>query len=302
MNINYDIFRMTQKQLKQYLCNVLKQSDYKPICKDGFLFAQGTIPVLLVAHMDTVHKKVPKDICVSDTGIIMSPQGIGGDDRCGIMAILEIIQHLKCSVLFTEDEEIGCVGASKFANTKICKSLDVNFIVEIDRRGSNDAVFYECDNPEFQSTIEQYGFVTKYGSFSDICVIAPEMGVAAVNISSGYYNEHQIEEYVNINELFHNIDRLIDLITNNCDNYFQYMESDHAYYYDEFSYLPEGSIIVLENGQTIEYDSYSQDLFIGTDNLLYWYDYETGNFMHLPNVRAYDTNGIACKFDENLIF
>jgi hypothetical protein len=34
----------------------------------------------------------------------------------------------------------------------------------------------------------------------------------------------------------------------------------------------------------------------------YGYDYETDSLTHMPNVRAYDKNGIACKFDENQIF
>ena len=41
------------------------------------------------------------------------------------------------------------------------------------------------------------GFKTASGSFSDISYIAPELGVAAVNLSSGYYNAHSQHEYIN---------------------------------------------------------------------------------------------------------
>ena len=46
--------------------------------------------------------------------VAMSPQGIGGDDRCGVWMILQILRTANCHVLFCEDEEVGCVGAKKF--------------------------------------------------------------------------------------------------------------------------------------------------------------------------------------------
>ena len=66
---------------------------------------------------------------------------------------LQIIKDFKCSVLFTEDEEIGCVGAEKFAVSDYIVNNDINYIIEIDRRGTNDCVFYSCDNPDFEEFI-----------------------------------------------------------------------------------------------------------------------------------------------------
>ena len=74
----------------------------------------------------------------------------------------------KCHVLFCEDEEVGCVGAKKFTRGSL--RPQVNYIVELDRRGSNDAVFYRCDNPEFEDFITSFGFETAGGSRSDISV------------------------------------------------------------------------------------------------------------------------------------
>ena len=59
--MNYDrktlkkILRMTQKQLKSHLDSVLQESGYQTINRKGFLYAPGDVPVLLVAHLDTVH-------------------------------------------------------------------------------------------------------------------------------------------------------------------------------------------------------------------------------------------------------
>ena len=162
-----DILRMRQKELKHYLAGHLKKLGYETVKKKGFLYAEGTVPVLLVAHLDTVHNELPHIICRSEDGrYIMSPQGIGGDDRCGVYMILQIISEVRCHVLFCEDEETGGQGAKAFERSGI--QIDVNYIVEVDRRGNNDAVFYNCDNPKFSEFVCSFGFREAMGSFSDI--------------------------------------------------------------------------------------------------------------------------------------
>ena len=189
------IVRMTQPQLKTYAENTLKSLKYKVTNMDGFLYAEGTIPIMLVAHMDTVHKTPVQQIFYSKDGKkIMSPQGIGGDDRCGIYMILRLVSELNCHVLFCEDEETGGVGARKFVNSKIKPEL--NYLIELDRKGTNDAVFYDCDNKDFVKFVESFGFKEQYGSFSDISFVAEPMGAAAVNLSSGYYNPHSTSEVI----------------------------------------------------------------------------------------------------------
>ena len=56
-------------------------------------------------------------------------------------------------------------------------------------------------SPNFEAYITGKGFTTAIGSFSDISLIAPELGVAAVNFSSGYYNAHTLHEFIDVNEL-----------------------------------------------------------------------------------------------------
>ena len=87
------ILRLPQKELKKALQKELKEMNYSVTSKDGFLYAPGSIPVLLVAHLDTVHQSAPEIIGYSEDGrYIMSPQGIGGDDRAGVYMILQIIK------------------------------------------------------------------------------------------------------------------------------------------------------------------------------------------------------------------
>lgn len=206
------IFKLRQADLKSALNRELKINGYQTICKPGFLFAQGTHPVLLVAHLDTVHRTPVVDICYSKDGtILMSPQGIGGDDRCGVYMILELIKKVKCSVLFCEDEEIGGVGARLFVESGI-KVDDINYIVEFDRKDDDDCVFYDCDNKEFTKFVEAVGFKTAIGSYSDISDIAPHLKRAAVNLSCGYYNAHTLHEYVDLKVVKRNIERALELI------------------------------------------------------------------------------------------
>lgn len=210
--MNFDtVLRMSQKELKQYLAGHLKELGYEVIKKKGFLYAEGEVPVLLVAHLDTVHNEAPSIICRSADGrYMMSPQGIGGDDRCGVFMILEILNRARCHVLFCEDEETGGIGARAFAGSGI--EADVNYIVEMDRRGNNDAVFYGCDNPAFTEFVCSFGFKEAMGSFSDISVVAPHLKTAAVNISAGYYNEHRLHEMIDSFAMQNNIERIIQMV------------------------------------------------------------------------------------------
>lgn len=205
--------KQTQEDLKIELYDYLKKVKMTPIFKDGFVYAKGEIPILLVAHMDTVFEEPPKrlfydiyeDMIYSPTG------GIGGDDRCGIYAITKILKKFKPYVLFTEDEEIGCIGAWKAIEE--LEKPNVKYIIEFDRRGSNDCVFYECGNDKFMNYIESFGFKTKCGTYSDISVLGSEWNIASVNLSSGYYLEHTNEEYIIFHELVNNIKRVQKMLS-----------------------------------------------------------------------------------------
>lgn len=138
--------------------------------------------------------------------------------------IMQLIKDFKCHVLFCEDEECGGRGAHKFAASKI--KPDVNYIVEMDRHGSNDAVFYGCDNPDFVDFVLNFGFEENRGTFSDISVIAPYLKTAAVNISAGYYNEHRLFEYIDMLAVENNIRRIGEMIMADSEH-FEYIKRTH---------------------------------------------------------------------------
>lgn len=235
-----DICQMTQKEVKAYMSKYLSTYKYKVENKEGFLYAKGDVPVLLVAHMDTVHRQLPTTIKEID-GKISSPQGIGGDDRCGIFIIMNIIKKLHCSVVLCEDEEIGGIGARKFANSEFISQLDVNYIIEFDRMNANDAVFYSCDNPNFTDFVtDGTGFKTAFGTFSDISVIAPVAKIAAVNLSCGYYRAHTADEYVVYDEMMSTIQAAEALIETECGK-FEYIPKKQLSIWDNHNYCPIAS-------------------------------------------------------------
>ena len=205
------VFRLRQAELKKKLKEELSEMGYQPMSRKGFVYAPGDVPVMLVAHLDTVHAEQPKIICYSRDGrYVMSPQGIGGDDRAGVYMILQILRRVKCHVLFCEDEETGGYGAKAFTRSGI--KVEVNYIIELDRKGHNDAVFYGCDNWDFKDFIRDFGFEEACGSFSDISIVAPHLKTAAVNLSTGYYNAHRTHEVIDTETMATNVERVIEMV------------------------------------------------------------------------------------------
>lgn len=233
--------KMRPNELKAHVTRELNKLYPEVISNDGYVYAKGSYPVVLVAHLDTVHKDYRKWFNYTEkSNKISSPQGIGGDDRCGVYMILDIIKEIPCSVIFCEEEEVGCVGAYKFAkdyeSAKI-PSVEANYIIEFDRRGYTDAVYYDLDNKEFEKFISESSkhFKTDLGSCSDISDIAPAMGIAAVNLSCGYYKEHTKEEYVLKSQMLDNIGYAREIINTQVDKPFEYKE--RAYHWKPYSGL-----------------------------------------------------------------
>lgn len=205
-----ELLKLTQEQLLQFsYVQLLKRNYYNRdiIYTEDYVYAKGTIPVLLVAHLDIVHKTTPETIVYDkQKRILWSPTGIGGDDRCGIYGILKICEKFKPYVLFTTDEEKGGVGVNKFVNE--LAELPVNFIIEIDRRGDRQAVFYDCGNKEFQNYILSFGFEKQHGTYSDVRTLSTHYDIAGCNLSAGYYNEHTTVEHIYLDHLDNTINAI----------------------------------------------------------------------------------------------
>lgn len=246
------IIRKTQQELTTYTANFLRSLRYDVQIGSGYVYAKGTVPVMLVAHLDTVHRTpVQRIFYTKDGTCLMSPEGIGGDDRCGVYMALRIAEKLHCHILFCQDEEVGGIGAEAFAKSNVKPSI--NYIIEFDRRGSNDAVFYDCGNEDFVKFVQQFGFREEYGSFSDISIIAPALKVAAVNLSSGYYNAHTNHEYINTVEMADVMERAIKMINTQSEQ-FEYIDafaSKYSWRSNAYLYTPGSRQYIYEGCEFI---------------------------------------------------
>lgn len=65
--------------------------------ENQYVMAKGDIPVMLVAHLDTVFKTPPYNFFWDrDKNVIFADgTGLGADDRAGVFGILYILNHTK---------------------------------------------------------------------------------------------------------------------------------------------------------------------------------------------------------------
>ena len=226
---------LTQDNLRMTLYGFLKKNYEKVVFDNDFLLAKGDIPIAVVAHMDTVFKAPPTEIYYDRRKNVMwSPTGLGADDRAGVFSILQLIKAgYRPHVIFTTDEEIGCVGAQELSFLP-CPFEDLRYIIQLDRRNSNDCVFYDCANAEFEKYVESFGFVTAWGSFTDICELCPSWGIAGVNLSIGYRDEHTTSEVLFVGQMIDTIEKVKKMLSVKDIPSFKFIPSPNAfnYWYD----------------------------------------------------------------------
>lgn len=231
---DYKVFeqfvKMSQPAIKKVMSRWLKERYSKVVETKDYIYAEGDIPVALAAHMDTVFTK-PVEQLFYDTrkNVMWSPDGLGADDRAGVFAIYQIVRSgLRPHIILSTDEERGCLGATELSKLP-CPFEKLNYIIQLDRRGTNDCVFYDCDNPEFVKYVEQFGFTEAIGSFTDITEYCPAWGMAGVNLSVGYINEHTHSEILYINVLYATIEKVKKMLREEEIPFFEFIPCTYAY-------------------------------------------------------------------------
>jgi hypothetical protein len=222
---------LSQSGMQKVMSNYLKSKYTNVIATEKYIVAVGDIPVALVAHMDTVFK-YPVDNMYYDQrkGVLWSPEGLGADDRAGIFAIIKVLQSgLRPSVILTTDEETGGLGASALAANP-CPIPNLKYMIQLDRRGTNDCVFYDCYNPDFVDYVEKFGFVERWGTFSDISVLMPAWKICGVNLSVGYEDEHSVSEVLFIKPLYNTIAKVKHMLKDENIPTFAYAELKANWY------------------------------------------------------------------------
>lgn len=229
-----ELLCMTDAQCQTYLINILKANGYHIVvgCKEdsseaNFIFAyprdKRIIPVLLMAHWDTVRTKNNK---LSDEPVVLfeefnkieNASGIlGADDRAGIGLIINAIENFneKPLVLFTNFEESGGAGMKAFLKTDLFDEWEhcVYLAISVDRRGHNQWVcYYNNGNDELESLMSRLGYESEYGTWTDGYRLATQYNIAHVNVSYGGYMPHTADEFLLIDSYVSCAERLMCLI------------------------------------------------------------------------------------------
>lgn len=175
---------------------------------------------LLSAHMDTVQddfdELMAKFIEIKG-GIVKGYGVIGGDDKCGIYAILDLLEngHDDFNFVFSVQEEIGGVGIEFFTQNQDLSHITWGLV--LDRKGKGDILCdasHEYGTKQFEDALlavgKNFGFEIGHGTFSDADYLSDQISCA--NISVGYYNAHTKHEYVVISELQNTINYVHNLV------------------------------------------------------------------------------------------
>lgn len=247
-SINIELYYMTQNQLQKHITKEIKKHYTNIIItENGYIYAQGTIPILLVSHLDTVFgdNKIAGIGKIKHNKIdnyIYTNKGLGADDRAGVNMILNAIKDLKNdqkpSILFCCDEEIGGGGAKLFISSKIDMS-HINVIVELDRQGYNQFVTYSCNNPILDEYAKSFRLDKHVGTFSDISIICPSVGIGGINLSIGYDLQHTKDERLYIDDFIYMYNVIIDILHNPPTEKIEYITEKweyNGYNYSKYNY------------------------------------------------------------------
>ena len=119
---------------------------------------------------------------------------------------------------------MGGLGARVLTYIEPKPFAEMKYIIQLDRRGKDDCIFYECDNVKFIKYIESFGFHEEYGSFSDISELCPTWKIAGVNLSIGYINEHSLIEILYIDYFLSTVEKVKKMLKDvNNINSFEYI-------------------------------------------------------------------------------
>lgn len=223
---------LTEVELKEYLYEHLKKyyDEHNIYLLDGGIVVKGKDKATLVSHMD-IHPIIDNNYkdkkLLSFLNTVYCKTGIGGDDRCGVLVILELLDRgYRPNIIFTEKEEVGRVGVRKLIDNHLDLLIDITkdspYLMGLDRKGFNEVVFYGCGNKEFINfLINEYHLDYNVGSFSDVSNLGPSLNKAICNISVCYYSAHSENEYVNLKKLKLMIDKIEGMVKdcNNIRNY-----------------------------------------------------------------------------------
>lgn len=171
--------------------------------------------------------------------------GLGADDKNGIWVALKAFEEFDyMKGAFFVEEEIGCIGSS---NADMTFFEDVRFVLQCDRTGYNDFIYSasgtELHGNEFVSAEDlfSFGYKPARGIMTDVMQLKDNgLEVSAANISCGYYNAHQENEFTVFSDL-ENAFELVAFIFNNYTEVYRHIPTYGAYWKTngKYSYIED---------------------------------------------------------------
>lgn len=182
---------------------------YQANCKGGRLYYEphGS-SVLGIAHLDTVQPHPS----FSRRNDIVRAKWL--DDRLGAYILCDLLPSLgvKLDILLTENEERGDSTAQYFVPPE---GKQYNWLVQFDRAG-DDVVVYQYNGDPWKAELTAHAFLPSYGSYSDIRELE-SLGVHAVNIGCGYYNNHARDAWADLSMARDQVRRFLSFYAANRD-------------------------------------------------------------------------------------
>lgn len=208
----------------------------------------------VVAHTDTVHQldviNVREEQLPNEQGIIKLslkayndmgfPTGIGGDDKCGVYACLELLKELpNLKAAFFVSEETGCHG-SKMADKNFFEN--VGYAIQFDAPGNlmvseycmgtklfdRDSEFFTKCNTVLSETFNKD---REYQShpYTDVYALKKKFDFSCINFAIGYYNYHTPNEYVVVEDVYNGIKTGKEMIESLGNKKYPYISQNNGY-------------------------------------------------------------------------
>ena len=174
---------------------------------------------------------------------------LGADDRAGVAIMLEMLMECNTNYIygFFWDEESGGKGSDFLAKYTDClDTLEISSFISLDRKGTNEVATYGYDNEDLIALFTNRGYIEQQGSFTDCVNLAEATGIACVNLSVGYFNEHTSHELQDMSVMedvltLLNDKELVEELTKEI-YFYDLREEDELYYLNNWSHYENEDI------------------------------------------------------------
>jgi len=190
----------------------------------------GKSETMFCCHLDTAaHKKekVIHDIfrtTAGDVGIGTTGNTIlGADDKAGVVLLMKLIENnIPGLYYFFVGEEVGRVGSGGIYKKNEEKFKKYKRCIAFDRRDYGSIITRQmgricCSNEFTDALIEQFNKVSKLkfendptGIYTDSATFMDTIP-ECTNLSVGYFNEHSVEEVINMTYLIKLADAIVQI-------------------------------------------------------------------------------------------